>query len=253
MRWKGTAWQLVAPTLLELRRRPRGRLLWRAFEWVGERLGGLPLHEVDPALASGREPVATLPRVSLTESADLRARVAQVPVWWHSIDLRRRRRHAGSEEHSTSSPRRPANLRLGDLTGKSVLDIGAWDGYFSFAAERRGAERVVALDHYTWSMDLGAYGEVPRAAPQGQAARRRAGVPARVLASGTRCPAALGSISPRRRGAARSSRSSGTSSISTSTPSSSGSSTSCCTSASSTTSSTRCWRSSASHRSRVAR
>ena len=29
-----------------------------------------------------------------------------------------------------------ANLRIGDLRGKHVLDIGAWDGYFSFAAER---------------------------------------------------------------------------------------------------------------------
>ncbi len=33
-----------------------------------------------------------------------------------------------------------------DFNGKSVLDIGAWDGYFSFTAEKRGAKRVVALD-----------------------------------------------------------------------------------------------------------
>ena len=32
-----------------------------------------------------------------------------------------------------------------DLTGKRVLDIGAWDGWFSFEMERRGA-RVVAVD-----------------------------------------------------------------------------------------------------------
>lgn len=32
------------------------------------------------------------------------------------------------------------------LEGLSVLDIGAWDGFFSFEAERRGAERVVAYD-----------------------------------------------------------------------------------------------------------
>ena len=30
------------------------------------------------------------------------------------------------------------------LSGKTVLDVGAWDGYFSFEAERRGAARVVA-------------------------------------------------------------------------------------------------------------
>ncbi|NVJ64835.1 MAG: DUF1698 domain-containing protein [Flavobacteriaceae bacterium] len=33
-----------------------------------------------------------------------------------------------------------------NMTGKRVLDIGAWDGFFSFECERRGAE-VVALDH----------------------------------------------------------------------------------------------------------
>jgi tRNA (mo5U34)-methyltransferase len=32
-----------------------------------------------------------------------------------------------------------------DLSGKRVLDIGAWDGWFSFEAERRGAE-VVSVD-----------------------------------------------------------------------------------------------------------
>lgn len=32
-----------------------------------------------------------------------------------------------------------------DLAGKRVLDIGAWDGWFSFECERRGAE-VVAVD-----------------------------------------------------------------------------------------------------------
>ncbi len=33
----------------------------------------------------------------------------------------------------------------GDLTGRAVLDIGAWDGWFSFEAERRGA-RVTSID-----------------------------------------------------------------------------------------------------------
>ena len=32
-----------------------------------------------------------------------------------------------------------------DLTGKRALDIGAWDGVYSFELERRGAE-VVSLD-----------------------------------------------------------------------------------------------------------
>jgi tRNA (mo5U34)-methyltransferase len=36
-----------------------------------------------------------------------------------------------------------------DLSGQRVLDIGAWDGYFSFEFERRGAN-VLAIDTYAW-------------------------------------------------------------------------------------------------------
>jgi len=35
-----------------------------------------------------------------------------------------------------------------DFTGKTVLDIGAYDGFFSFEAERRGARRVLATDRH---------------------------------------------------------------------------------------------------------
>jgi tRNA (mo5U34)-methyltransferase len=38
-----------------------------------------------------------------------------------------------------------------DLRGKTVLDIGAWDGLFSFEAERRGAARVLATDSFCWN------------------------------------------------------------------------------------------------------
>ncbi|HEX3840207.1 MAG TPA: methyltransferase domain-containing protein [Acidimicrobiales bacterium] len=43
-----------------------------------------------------------------------------------------------------------------NFEGLSVLDIGAWDGYYSFLAERNGASRVVALDHYAWGVDVNA-------------------------------------------------------------------------------------------------
>ena len=76
-----------------------------------------------------------------------------VPLWYHSIDLGH-----GVVTRGLRSPKQLARqtreLRLPDLGGKSVLDINAWDGFFSFEAERRGARRVVALDHYMWAMDL---------------------------------------------------------------------------------------------------
>lgn len=37
-----------------------------------------------------------------------------------------------------------------DLTNKTVLDIGAWDGFYSFVAEKRGAKRVLATDSFVW-------------------------------------------------------------------------------------------------------
>jgi tRNA (mo5U34)-methyltransferase len=41
-----------------------------------------------------------------------------------------------------------------DLRGMSVLDIGAWDGYMSFEAERRGASHVLATDSYVWQNNI---------------------------------------------------------------------------------------------------
>jgi tRNA (mo5U34)-methyltransferase len=41
------------------------------------------------------------------------------------------------------------------FAGKSVLDVGAWDGFFSFEAEARQADRVVASDYYCWSSPAG--------------------------------------------------------------------------------------------------
>jgi tRNA (mo5U34)-methyltransferase len=36
------------------------------------------------------------------------------------------------------------------LRGKSVIDVGAYEGFFSFHCEARGAERVVACDRFVW-------------------------------------------------------------------------------------------------------
>jgi len=78
---------------------------------------------------------------------------ASVGFWWHSINLGH---GVVTKGHKTPEilAHEVASLRLPDLRGKTVLDIGAWDGFFSFEAERRRAKRVVALDHYAWSLDL---------------------------------------------------------------------------------------------------
>lgn len=68
--------------------------------------------------------------------------------WWHSIDLGdgyvTRGVHTLEELHENF---RRFNLPE-NLAGKRVLDIGCWDGFYSFEAERRGAE-VMAIDAWT--------------------------------------------------------------------------------------------------------
>lgn len=70
--------------------------------------------------------------------------------WFHSFELPNGKFVDGIK--SLDTQRLEADLFFSDgVTGKSVLDIGSWDGYFSFEAERRGAARVLATDHFCWS------------------------------------------------------------------------------------------------------
>lgn len=48
IRWKSTAWLIVAPPFIALRRRPRGQWIWLAFTRAVERVGGVPHWELDP-------------------------------------------------------------------------------------------------------------------------------------------------------------------------------------------------------------
>jgi len=79
-------------------------------------------------------------------AAELRLAVAG-RTWFHTIDL-------GNGVHTPGHKDTAAeweHLHLPDLAGRSVLDVGAYDGFFSFEAERRGAARVVASDHWVWN------------------------------------------------------------------------------------------------------
>jgi tRNA (mo5U34)-methyltransferase len=68
-------------------------------------------------------------------------------AWFHSLDLGQGIVTRGYDD----SPNKLKALGIPeDLTGKTVLDIGAWDGFFSFEAERRGAKRVLATDLFCW-------------------------------------------------------------------------------------------------------
>ena len=87
----------------------------------------------------------------MPDPTELQAEADSFP-WFHSIDLGH-----GVKTKGQSEERRALTLQqLPSFSGRSVLDIGAWDGYYSFLAEQNGAWRVVALDHYAWGVDMGA-------------------------------------------------------------------------------------------------
>jgi len=81
-------------------------------------------------------------------SKELLEEIERVKVWHHRIDL-----------GGTITPGlQDTNQVLADiglpesLHNQDVLDLGARDGFFSFECERRGANRVVALDYVPSSM-----------------------------------------------------------------------------------------------------
>ena len=79
---------------------------------------------------------------------ELAARVGEVQ-WFHTMQL-----PGGVETPGVTNPGRDLLPRLGlpdCLDGCSVLDVGVWDGFFSFEAERRGASDVLATDSFSWS------------------------------------------------------------------------------------------------------
>lgn len=71
-------------------------------------------------------------------------------TWFHPIDL-----GGGIVTRPEWHIRRRFARRLKllqipqQLSGQRVLDIGAWDGFFSFECERRGGD-VLAIDTYAW-------------------------------------------------------------------------------------------------------
>ncbi|MGH9043592.1 MAG: class I SAM-dependent methyltransferase [Acidimicrobiales bacterium] len=86
----------------------------------------------------------------MRDAQELTAR-ADAIGWFHRIDLGQ-----GVVTKGLSSGPYVSQSQMPDMAGKSVLDIGAWDGFYSFMAERLGASRVVSMDHYVWGVDMAA-------------------------------------------------------------------------------------------------
>jgi tRNA (mo5U34)-methyltransferase len=83
-----------------------------------------------------------------TRGVEALRREADALGWFHRIDLGH-----GIVTNALYDPRRTLReIKLPpSLDGKTVLDVGAWDGFYSFEMERRGAGRVLATDSFSWS------------------------------------------------------------------------------------------------------
>jgi len=69
--------------------------------------------------------------------------------WFHGIDLGDGVVTPGFKDNNLLKAEADVVFSY-PVAGKTVLDIGAWDGFFSFEAEKRGASRVLATDWYCW-------------------------------------------------------------------------------------------------------
>ena len=70
--------------------------------------------------------------------------------WYHEFDFgdgfRAEVKTPDAQSHRALWQFMEVELNKIDFANKTVLDIGCWDGYWSFYAERRGAARVLATD-----------------------------------------------------------------------------------------------------------
>jgi tRNA (mo5U34)-methyltransferase len=78
---------------------------------------------------------------------EFQAKLDAQGFWFHSFAFSNGCRTKGQDPSETKLHA----LNLPSLIGKSVIDIGTFEGYFAFQAKLMGASRVVACDHLVWS------------------------------------------------------------------------------------------------------
>ena len=78
----------------------------------------------------------------------IRARAAALGPWFHNLDLRGVRTAPDHflGDYPAVKFKGFASCLPADLTGKSVLDIGANGGFYAMEMKRRGAARVLGID-----------------------------------------------------------------------------------------------------------
>jgi hypothetical protein len=104
----------------------------------------MEMTEIGPRTGTPERQVADILPIEADPSEALSV-LDEVPFWFHTFALNR--------EHGIYTPGAAVDHRYRlpvlpeDFSGFSVLDVGAFDGFYAFVAEARGAERVLAIDN----------------------------------------------------------------------------------------------------------
>jgi tRNA (mo5U34)-methyltransferase len=103
----------------------------------------IPRVEPRPAPTGAEREVADLLPIGVSAAA-AREVLERVPFWFHTFALDGGTLYTPgvARDHRYRTPVLPENLR-----GRTVLDVGTFDGFYAFLAESRGASRVVAIDN----------------------------------------------------------------------------------------------------------
>jgi len=119
---------------------------------------GMKRKEVFRAIFRSEE-FRALPEIHRQAAADafrtVFGRYASLPgaiQWFHSIPMPDGEITDGLRPYDVLKAEADAIFDM-PLEGRSLMDIGAWDGFFSFEAERRGAGDILSVDHPSWSGD----------------------------------------------------------------------------------------------------
>jgi tRNA (mo5U34)-methyltransferase len=102
------------------------------------------MREETPQPTAAEREVADLLRIEADAESAMSA-LEEVPLWFHTFNLN------GSHDLYTPGAARDHRYRIpaipDDFGGLTVLDVGTFDGFYAFLAEKRGARRVVAVDN----------------------------------------------------------------------------------------------------------
>ena len=82
--------------------------------------------------------------ITVKKYKSIAQRVEEIQFWYHRIEL-----PSGIVTPGTEPVHAAKYAIPDDLTGKRVLDIGAWDGYWTWEALKRGAKEVIAIDDFS--------------------------------------------------------------------------------------------------------